>query len=115
MKHTKVIAAIASAGSLFAMSSAHAIVPVAAAAIGALAGAAVGTAASSPPPAQPVAVVQPPAVAVAPSSSTVVMGGPPAVQEVIPAPGPGYSWQQGHYVIQNGTTIWVTGHWVPND
>ena len=30
MKHTKVIAAIASAGSLFAMSSAHAIVPAAA-------------------------------------------------------------------------------------
>jgi hypothetical protein len=115
MKHTKVIAAIATAGSLFAMSSAHAIVPAAAAAIGALAGAAVGTAASSPPPAQPVAVVQPPAVAVAPSSSTVVMGGPPVVQEVIPAPGPNYHWEQGRYVVQNGATIWVTGHWVPND
>lgn len=115
MKHSKVIAAIATAGSLFAMSSAHAIVPVAAAAIGAMAGAALGTAASSPPPAQPVAIAQPPAVAVAPSSSTVVMGGPPEVQEVIPAPGPGYRWEQGRFVVQNGATIWVTGHWVPND
>lgn len=115
MKHNKLIAALATAGGLLAMGSAHAIAPAAAAGVAALAGAAVGTAAAQAyPPA--VAVLPPPAVTVVPNSSTVVMGGPPAVvQEVIPAPQEGFRWEQGHYVIQNGVTAWVPGHWVPHD
>lgn len=115
MKHNKLIAALlATAGGLFAMSSAHAIAPAAAAGIAALAGAAVGSAAAQAnPPA--VAVVPPPAVAVVPNSSTVVMGGPPVVEEVIPAPREGYRWERGHYEIHNGVSAWVSGHWVPND
>ena len=114
MKHNKLIAALATAGGLFAMSSAHAIAPAAALGIAALAGAAVGnTAAQANPPA--VAVIPPPAVAVVPGSSTVVMGGPPVVQEVIPAPREGYQWQRGHYEIRNGVSAWVPGHWVSND
>ena len=111
MKHSKVIAAVATAGGLLAMSSAHAIAPAAAAAVAGLAGAVVGAAAAQagqPPP----AVVQPAPVAVVPN--TVVMGaGPAVVQEVIPAPRAGYRWQQGHYEAQNGVTMYVPGHWVP--
>lgn len=114
MKHNKLIAALATAGGLFAMSSAHAIAPLAAAGIaGIIGGAAVGAAAQANPPA--VAVIPPPAVAVVPDSSTVVMGGPPVVQEVIPAPREGYQWQRGHYEITNGVTAWVPGHWVASD
>jgi hypothetical protein len=113
MKHNKLIAALATAGGLFAMGSAHAIAPAAAAGIAALAGAAVGSAATQPaPPA--VAVVPSPPVAVVPNSATVVMGAPPVVQEVIPAPQEGYRWQPGHYEIQNGVSTFVSGHWVPN-
>ena len=113
MKHSKVIAAIATTGSLFVMNSAHAIVPVVAAAIGAMAGAAVGTAATQNNP-PPVAVVQqPPTVAVVPDNSTVVMGAPAAtVTEVIPAPREGYRWDRGHYEIRDGVTAWVPGHWI---
>ena len=107
MKLNKILAALAAAGSLFAVSSAHAIVPAAAAAIGALAGAAAGSAATHPAP---------PAVAVVPASPTVVMGGPPAtvVQEVIPAPREGYTWERGHYALHDGVSVWVPGHWVAN-
>jgi hypothetical protein len=113
MKHNKLIAALATAGGLFAMGSAHAIAPAAAAGIAALAGAAVGSAATQPAP-PPVAVVPSPPVAVVPNSSTVVMGAPPVVQEVIPAPQEGYRWQPGHYEIQNGVSTFISGHWVPN-
>ncbi|HET8744836.1 MAG TPA: hypothetical protein VFM98_04490 [Ramlibacter sp.] len=108
MKHKSLIAALATAGGLFAMGSAHAIAPAAAAAAAALAGAAVGTAAAQP---------NPPAVAVVPSNPTVVLGGPPAtvIQEVIPAPREGYSWQQGHYEVHDGITTWMPGHWVANE
>jgi hypothetical protein len=111
MKQSKLIAALATAGGLLAMSSAHAIVPAVAAGVAALAGAAAGTAATQAnPPA--VAVVPPPAVAVVPNSSTVVMGGPPVVQEAIPAPRDGDRWRAGHYEINNGVSVWVPGHWV---
>lgn len=108
MKHNKVIAAVAAAGGLFAMSTAHAIVPAVAAGIAALSGAAIGSAASHN---------NPPVVAVVPdSSATVVMGGPPTVvEEAIPAPRDGYSWTRGHYEIRNGVSAWVPGHWVAND
>ena len=116
MKHSKIIAALATAGSVFAMSSAHAIVPAAAAAIGALAGAAVGSAAAQAnnPPA--VAVVPAPSVAVVPSDPTLVMGGPPTVvEEVIPAPHDGYHWERGHYETHAGMSEFVPGHLVSND
>jgi len=109
MKHNKLIATLAAAGGVFAMSAAHAIVPAVAAGIAALGGAAIGSAAvqANPPP---------PAVAVVPSDSTVVMGAPPApVTEVIPAPRDGYRWERGHYELHNGVSTWVDGHWVAND
>lgn len=111
MKHSKLIAAIATAGGLLAVSSAHAIAPAAAAGVAALAGAAVGVAAAqSTPPA--VAVVPQSSVAVVPN--TMVMGAPPVVHQTIPAAPAGYRWQQGHYEVQNGVTTWVQGHWVPD-
>ena len=108
MKHNKLIAALATAGGLFAMSGAHAFVPAVAAGIAALSGAAIGSAAAQ--------AHNPPAVAVVPSTPTVVLGGPPAtVEEVIPAPREGYQWERGHYEINNGLSTWVAGHWVAND
>lgn len=112
MKHNKLIAAVATAGGLLVMGSAHAIAPAAAAAAAALAGAAVGSAAAQANP-PTVAVVPAQPVAVAPN--TVVMGAGPVVQEVIPAPRDGYRWQQGHYELQNGVNVWTPGHWVAND
>ncbi|HEY0822677.1 MAG TPA: YXWGXW repeat-containing protein [Ramlibacter sp.] len=115
-KHIKLIAAVATAGGLFAMSSAHAIAPAAAAGIAALAGAAVGTAAAQAnPPALAVVPSAVPAPAVTVVPNTVVMGAAPAVQEVIPAPRAGYRWDEGHYEIRNGVTMWVPGHWVATD
>jgi hypothetical protein len=109
MKHNKLIAGLAAAGSLFAMNAAHAIAPAIALGVAALGGAAVGSTATQ-------AANNPPAVAVVPSNPTVVMGGPPAtVQEVIPAPRDGYTWQRGHFEIQNGVSAWMPGHWVAND
>ena len=108
MKHSKLIAGLAAAGSLFAMSGAHAIAPAIALGIAGLTGAAVGSTATQ--------AANPPAVAVVPANPTVVMGGPPAtVQEVVPAPRDGYTWQHGRYEIQNGVSAWVPGHWVAND
>lgn len=92
MKHSKWIAALATAGGLVAMSStAYAIAPAAALGLAALGGAAVGSAAAQ--------AHEPPAVAVVPPP-TVVMGGPPAVITV-PA--------NGHYEVIDGATVWVPG------
>lgn len=108
MKHNKLIAALATAGGLFTLGSAHAFAPAAAVGIAALFGAAAGSTANQ--------AHQPPAVTVVPSSPTVVLGGPPAtVQEVVPAPRDGYRWQQGHFEIQNGVSSFVPGHWVANE
>ena len=93
MKHSKWIAALATAGGLVAMSgAAHAIAPAAAIGLAALGGAAVGSAAAQ--------ASAPPAVAVYPANPTVVMGGPPAVQ-VIEGP------STTTYVESNGSTVWV--------
>lgn len=105
MKHNKMIAALAAAGGLFAMSGAHAIVPAVAAGLAALGGAAVGSAAVQANP--------PPVAVVVPENPTVVMGAPPApVEEVIPAPREGYQWERGRYELHNGVSAWVPGHWV---
>ena len=111
MKHSKMIAALATAGSFFAVGSAHAFVPAVAAGIAALAGAGIGSAAAVNHN-----MNNPPAVAVVPSSPTVVLGGPPAtVEEVIPASREGYRWQRGHYEMRDGVATWVAGHWIAND
>lgn len=92
MKHNKMIAGLAVAGSLLAMSgAANAISPAAAIGLAAISGAAVGSVAAQ---------ANPPAVAVVPSApATVVMGAAPApVQEV-----------QGHYEVINGVYTWVPG------
>jgi hypothetical protein len=115
MKHKKLIAVLATAGGLFAMGTAHAIAPAAAAGLGIIAGAAVGSAAAQAANPPTVAVVPAPTVAVSPGTSTVVMGGPPVVQQVVPAPHAGYRWQQGHHEIQNGVSVWVPGQWVANE
>ena len=115
MNHKKLIAVAATACGLLAMGSAHAIAPAAAAGIAALAGAAVGTAAAQANPPAVAVVPAAPTVAVVPHSPTMVMGAPPVVhQEVIPAPGADYHFQQGHYVVSNGVATWVPGQWVPN-
>lgn len=117
MKPNKIIAVIATAGSLFAVSSAHAFIPAVAAGVAAMAGvAAVGTNAThkqNDPPALAAAPATPATVALAPNS-TVVMGAGPAVQpvEVIPAPRAGYHWDRGHYEIRDGVTTWVAGRWL---
>lgn len=114
MKPNKIIAVIATAGSLFAVSSAHAFIPAVAAGVAAMAGvAAVGTSAShkqAEPPALAAAPATPATVALAPNS-TVVMGAGPAV-EVVPAPREGYHWDRGHYEIRDGVTTWVAGRWL---
>ncbi len=91
MKHIKLIATLATAGSLFALGgTAHAIAPAAALGLAAIGGAAVGSAAAQ--------ANQPPAVAVVPASPTVVMGGPPATV-VVPA--------DSYSVTSDGSTVWV--------
>jgi hypothetical protein len=114
MKHNKVIAALATAGSLFAVSSAHAFAPAVAAGIAALIGAGAGSAANQADKdrAEQARADQ----ARAMTHPTVVLGGPSAViQEVIPAPRDGYQWQQGHFEVQNGVSAWVPGHWVASE
>jgi zinc transporter ZupT len=90
MKHNKIIAGLAVAGSLLAMSgAANAISPAAAIGLAAISGAAVGSVAAQS---------SQPAVAVVPSSpATVVMG-------AAPAPAVGVS---GHYEVINGVYTWV--------
>jgi len=117
MKHNKLMAALATAGSLFAVSSAHAFAPAVAAGVAALIGAGAGAAGNQAEQDRLAyearLASQAPAVAIVPSNPTVVLGGPPAVvQETIPAPRAGYQWEQGHYEIQNGVSAWVPGHWV---
>ena len=101
MKHNKLIASLAVAGGVFAMTgAAHASAPAAAAALGIVGGAVAGSAVAQ-------ANVDPPAVAVVPASPTVVMG-------AAPAPAGTYSWTPGHYVTaSNGASIWVEGQWTP--
>ena len=113
MKHNKLIAALATAGGLLVMGSAHAIAPAAAAAAGILGGAIAGSAAANAnPPA--VAVVPAPAPSVAVVPNTVVMGSSPTViHETIPAsPGANYRWEQGRFEMQNGVSTYVPGRWV---
>jgi hypothetical protein len=90
MKHNKMIAGLAVAGSLLAMSgAANAISPAAAIGLAAISGAAVGSVAAQ---------ANPPAVAVVPSSpATVVMGAPPAPAQQA----------AGHYEVINGVYTWV--------
>lgn len=89
MKHNKIIASLAVAGSLLAMSgAANAISPAAAIGLAAISGAAVGSVAAQS---------SQPAVAVVPSSpATVVMGAPSAPVQV-----------SGHYEVINGVYTWV--------
>ena len=112
MKHSKWIAAVATAGGLLAVSSAHAIAPAAAVGLGAIAGAMAGSAAAHA--SQPsVTLVQPAPVAVVPGTPTTVMGaGPVVVQETVTTPVTNYTWQQGHYEVQNGVATYVPGQWV---
>ena len=114
MKHTKILAALTTAGSLFAVSSAHAFIPAVAAGVAAMAGvAATGTAMTNKqnnPPALAAAPATPATVAIAPNSTTV-LGAGPAV-EVVPAPREGYHWDRGHYEIRDGVTTWVDGRWL---
>lgn len=93
MKHNKIIAGLAIAGGMLAMSgAANAISPAAAIGLAAISGAAVGSVAAQ--------ASQPPAVAVVPSSpATVVMGAAPA-----PGQAPVVS---GHYEVINGVYTWV--------
>ena len=90
MKHNRIIAGLAVAGSLLAVSgAANAIAPAAALGLAAIGGAAVGSAAAQ---------ANPPAVAVVPAvPATVVMGGPPAPVQGVP----------GHYEVINGVYTWV--------
>jgi hypothetical protein len=90
MKHNKMIAGLAVAGSLLAVSgAANAISPAAAIGLAAISGAAVGSVAAQ--------ASQPPAVAVVPSSpNTVVMGAAPAPVQA-----------SGHYEVVNGVYTWV--------
>lgn len=94
MKHNKIIAGLAIAGSMLAMSgAANAISPAAAIGLAAISGAAVGSVAAQ---------ASQPAVAVVPSSpATVVMGAAPAPVQV---PVQGVS---GHYEVINGVYTWV--------
>jgi hypothetical protein len=117
MKHNKVIAALATAGALFAVSSAHAFAPAVAAGIAAVVGAGVGNAQNQQDQARADQARADEARAAALASNpTVVLGGPSAViQETIPAPRDGYQWQQGHFEVQNGVSAWVPGHWISSD
>lgn len=85
MKHNKIFAGLAVAGSLIAMSgAANAISPAAAIALSAMGGAAVGTAAAN---------AAEPRVAVAPNATYVVGAGPTQVA--------------GHFEVINGVNTWV--------
>ncbi|MEO8652887.1 MAG: hypothetical protein ABI409_02060 [Ramlibacter sp.] len=37
---------------------------------------------------------------------------PPAVQEAVPAPRPGYVWAPGHQEWRGDRYVWVRGHWL---
>ena len=87
MKHNKIIAGLAVAGSLLAVSgAANAIAPAAALGLAAIGGAVVGSAAAN--------ANEAPALAVVPASPTVVMGAAPA-----PA--------AGHVEVVNGVQVWI--------
>lgn len=92
MKHNRIIASLAVAGTLVAMSgAANAISPAAAIFLATIGGAAVGSAAAQ---------ANPPAVAVVPATpATVVMGAGPAPAQ--------YQYVPGHYEVINGVSTWV--------
>jgi hypothetical protein len=116
MKHNKVIATLAIAGSLFAVGSAHAFAPAVAAGIAAVVGAGVGNAHNQADQARADQARAEQARAAAMANSTVVLGGPSVVvHEGMPAPGAGYQWQQGHFEVQNGVSTWVPGRWVASE
>lgn len=102
MKHIKVIAALATAGSLVAVSgAAHAIAPAAALGLAAISGAAIGSSAQAnhdmnKPPAQ---------VSVVPANPTVVMGAGPAtiVHEAVTTP-------SDPSMVSNGTTPTISNY-----
>jgi hypothetical protein len=106
MKHNKIIAGLAVAGSLIAMSgAANAISPAAAIGLAAIGGAAVGAAAAQPHYPYVSTVPSAPAtVAVVPSApATVVMGAAPA------------PLASGHYEVINGVQTWVPGATISYD
>jgi WXXGXW repeat (2 copies) len=41
------------------------------------------------------------------------MAPPPPRVEVMPAPRPGYVWDNGRWRWDHGRYVWVTGHWQP--
>ena len=113
MKHNKLIAALAITGSMFAVSSANAFAPAVAAGVAALIGAGVGSAHNQADQDRAEQARADQARVAAMNNPTVVLGGPAAViQEGIPAPRDGYQWQQGHFEVQNGVSVWMPGHWV---
>ncbi|MBC5765631.1 hypothetical protein [Ramlibacter albus] len=76
MKHIKLIAALATAGSLFGMAgAAHAIAPAAALGLAAISGAAIGSSAQAN---HDINKQAPQAAVVVPANPTVVMGAPAA-------------------------------------
>lgn len=38
---------------------------------------------------------------------------PPPRVEVVPAPRPGYAWDNGHWRWGHGQYVWAPGHWQP--
>lgn len=52
------------------------------------------------------------ACVVEPARPAVIRAAPPAPQvEVVPAPRPGYVWDNGHWVWREGRYVWIPGHW----
>ncbi|HUI98823.1 MAG TPA: YXWGXW repeat-containing protein [Usitatibacter sp.] len=37
---------------------------------------------------------------------------PPPRHEAVPAPRPGYVWDQGYWDRRDGRYVWVKGHWI---
>jgi len=53
-----------------------------------------------------------PATAQAQVGISVQIGPPPPVQEVVPAPRPGYVWAPGHYEYNHNRYEWRKGNWM---
>ena len=52
------------------------------------------------------------ACVVEPAQAAIVRVAPPPPQvEVVPAPRPGFVWDNGHWVWRYGRYEWVPGHW----
>ncbi|OZI37558.1 hypothetical protein CAL29_03895 [Bordetella genomosp. 10] len=41
------------------------------------------------------------------------MAPPPPRVEVVPAPRPGYVWDNGHWRWEHGRYVWIEGYWRP--